>query len=101
MYCFYSWFAFVRVVVVGGVCVSACICAHTNIHSVALTQEDDDIYTQIEFERAELRKRGGTTPVTFDSFVAWKERKARERQQVWVCECACMCAMRVMEDVCG
>lgn len=42
--------------------------------------QDDDIYTQIEKERAELKKTGILTPVTFDSFVAWKERKARERQ---------------------
>ena len=70
-------------------CVRLYLCTHKHTHSVAFTQEDDDIYTQIELERAELRKRGGTTPVTFDSFVAWKERKARERQQVWVCVCVC------------
>lgn len=44
-------------------------------------QEDDDIYASIEIERAALRKKGGMTPVTYDSFVAWKERKAKERQQ--------------------
>ena len=82
-------------------CVRLYLCTHKLTHTVALTQEDDDIYTQIELERAELRKRGGTTPVTFDSFVAWKERKARERQQVCVCVCGCVCAMRAMEDVCG
>jgi len=43
-------------------------------------QTDDDIYSAIEIERALLRKQGGLTPVTFDTFVAWKERKARERQ---------------------
>lgn len=43
--------------------------------------QDDDIYSNIEKERALLRKQGGLTPVTYDSFVAWKERKARERQQ--------------------
>ena len=42
-------------------------------------QQDDDIYGAIEKERAELRKKGGLTPVTYDSFVAWKDRKAKER----------------------
>jgi len=46
--------------------------------------QDDDIYTQIEKERAELRKQGGLTPVTHDSFVAWKDRKAKERQMAEV-----------------
>jgi hypothetical protein len=57
--------------------------------------QDDDIYSNIERERALLRKQGGLTPVTYDSFVAWKERKARERQQVWlgvsVCLGVCRC----------
>mmetsp|Transcript_79164 Transcript_79164/g.128276 ORF Transcript_79164/g.128276 Transcript_79164/m.128276 type:complete len:315 (+) Transcript_79164:125-1069(+) len=43
-------------------------------------QTDDDVYSAIEIERAALRQQGGLTPVTFDTFVAWKERKARERQ---------------------
>ena len=42
-------------------------------------QQDDDVYSAIEKERAELRKKGGLTPVTYDSFVAWKARKAKER----------------------
>ncbi len=42
-------------------------------------QEDDDLYVQIEKEREELKKKGGLTPVTFDSFVAWKKRKEEER----------------------
>ena len=46
--------------------------------------QDDDIYSQIEKERAELRKQGGLTPVTFDSFVAWKERKAKEHKMAEV-----------------
>jgi hypothetical protein len=48
--------------------------------------QDDDIYTQIEKERAELKKTGILTPVTFDSFVAWKVR-------VRVCVCARALAM--------
>ena len=37
-------------------------------------QQDDDIYDAIERERQELTKAGNLTPVTFDSFVAWKNR---------------------------
>uniref|UniRef100_A0A7S0Z3N0 ZC3H15/TMA46 family C-terminal domain-containing protein n=1 Tax=Hemiselmis tepida TaxID=464990 RepID=A0A7S0Z3N0_9CRYP len=44
-------------------------------------QADDDLYDQIEKERAEVRKQGNLTPVTFDSFVAWKARKAEERKK--------------------
>uniref|UniRef100_A0A6T8KYQ7 ZC3H15/TMA46 family C-terminal domain-containing protein n=1 Tax=Hemiselmis andersenii TaxID=464988 RepID=A0A6T8KYQ7_HEMAN len=47
-------------------------------------QADDDLYDQIEKERAEIRKKGNLTPVTFDSFVAWKARKAEERKQAAV-----------------
>ena len=43
-------------------------------------QQDDDVLDQIERERTELRKQGGLTPVTFDSFVAWKAKKAEERK---------------------
>lgn len=51
--------------------------------------QDDDIYTQIEKKRSELKKFGGQiidgvlkplTPVSYDSFVAWKERKDKERR---------------------
>jgi len=51
--------------------------------------QDDDVYSAIEIERAALRKQGGLTPVTFDTFVAWKERKARERQVV---QCVAVCS---------
>mmetsp|Transcript_27443 Transcript_27443/g.53535 ORF Transcript_27443/g.53535 Transcript_27443/m.53535 type:complete len:306 (+) Transcript_27443:200-1117(+) len=44
-------------------------------------QADDDLYEKIEMERAEIKKKGGLTPVTFDSFVAWKARKAEERKK--------------------
>mmetsp|Transcript_18588 Transcript_18588/g.46895 ORF Transcript_18588/g.46895 Transcript_18588/m.46895 type:complete len:307 (+) Transcript_18588:220-1140(+) len=44
-------------------------------------QADDDLYDQIEKERAQVRKQGNLTPVTFDSFVAWKARKAEERKK--------------------
>mmetsp|Transcript_42918 Transcript_42918/g.86086 ORF Transcript_42918/g.86086 Transcript_42918/m.86086 type:complete len:320 (-) Transcript_42918:44-1003(-) len=44
-------------------------------------QQDDDLYVQIEKERAELKKKGGLTPVTFDSFVEWKKRKDEERKK--------------------
>mmetsp|Transcript_67960 Transcript_67960/g.167869 ORF Transcript_67960/g.167869 Transcript_67960/m.167869 type:complete len:302 (+) Transcript_67960:297-1202(+) len=43
-------------------------------------QADDDIYDAIEKERAELKK-GKLTPVTFDSFVEWKARKAEEKKK--------------------
>ena len=33
---------------------------------------------QIEREREELKKKGGLTPVTYDSFVAWKAKKAED-----------------------
>jgi len=44
-------------------------------------QEHDDLYVQIEKERAELKKKGGLTPVTFDNFVAWKKRKDEENKK--------------------
>mmetsp|Transcript_43568 Transcript_43568/g.103550 ORF Transcript_43568/g.103550 Transcript_43568/m.103550 type:complete len:303 (+) Transcript_43568:106-1014(+) len=44
-------------------------------------QKDDDLYDSIERERLELRKAGKMTPVTYDSFVAWKARKVIERRQ--------------------
>lgn len=44
-------------------------------------QRDDDIYDQIEREREELKKKGGLTPVTYDSFVAWKAKKAEEKKK--------------------
>ena len=34
----------------------------------------------IEAERRKLRKKGGLTSVTPDSFAAWKERKAQEQE---------------------
>ncbi len=34
----------------------------------------------IEAERRKLRKKGGLTSVTLDSFAAWKERKAQEQK---------------------
>ena len=34
----------------------------------------------IEAERRKLRKKGGLTSVTLDSFAAWKERKAQEQE---------------------
>ncbi len=44
-------------------------------------QRDDDVYDQIEKEREQLKKKGGLTPVTYDSFVAWKARKAEEKKK--------------------
>ncbi|EKX38627.1 hypothetical protein GUITHDRAFT_165141 [Guillardia theta CCMP2712] len=55
-------------------------------------QKDDDIYDAIERERAELRKRGNLTPVTYDNFVAWKARKAEERKQKDIAEAKKMLA---------
>eukprot|EP00960_Hanusia_phi_P069727 767151-Hanusia_phi.AAC.1 len=55
-------------------------------------QKDDDIYDAIERERAELRKRGNLTPVTYDNFVAWKARKAEERKQQDIAEAKKMLA---------
>jgi hypothetical protein len=49
-------------------------------------QKDDDLYDEIERERMELRKSGKMTPVTYDSFVAWKERKAKEKRAAEVVE---------------
>mmetsp|Transcript_35928 Transcript_35928/g.73847 ORF Transcript_35928/g.73847 Transcript_35928/m.73847 type:complete len:317 (+) Transcript_35928:266-1216(+) len=44
-------------------------------------QRDDDLYDQIEKQRAELKKKGGLTPVTFENFVVWKAKKAEERKK--------------------
>ena len=44
-------------------------------------QRDDDVYDQIEREREALKKKGGLTPVTYDSFVAWKAKKAEEKKK--------------------
>ena len=59
-------------------------CRAAKAEAILGADQDDDIYTQIEKERAELRKQGGLTPVTHDSFVAWKDRKAKERQMAEV-----------------
>ena len=59
-------------------------CGAAKAEAILGADQDDDIYTQIEKERAELRKQGGLTPVTHDSFVAWKDRKAKERQMAEV-----------------
>jgi hypothetical protein len=44
-------------------------------------QRDDDVYDEIEREREALKKKGGLTPVTYDSFVAWKAKKAEEKKK--------------------
>jgi hypothetical protein len=45
-----------------------------------LLDQEDDMCEAIEAERRKLRKKGGLTSVTPDSFAAWKERKAQEQE---------------------